>query len=114
MFNDKSILDKYAKRQYAQKGENYGEYLDRSTAEELKKWRLTKSAFARESMRYIETYRPDLHSLVDCNFNPRQTNGEPNRLVTSFSIIDPYEFYLSNLVMTQQKLSFARQNEEKR
>ena len=96
VFNDKSILDKYAKRQYAQKGENYGEYLDRSTAEELKKWRLTKSAFARESMRYIETYRPDLHSLVDCNFNPRQTNGEPNRLVTSFSIIDPYEFYLSN------------------
>ena len=95
VFDDKSILDKYAKRQYAQKGENYDEYLARSTADELKKWRLTKSAFARESMRYIQNYREDLHGLVECNFNPRQTNGEPNRLLTSFSIIDPYAVYLS-------------------
>ena len=64
-------------------------------------------------MRYIETYRPDLHSLVDCNFNPRQTNGEPNRLVTSFSIIDPYEFYLSNFGNDTTEAEFCQAKRRK-
>ena len=54
VFDDKSILDKYAKRQHAQKGENYDEYLARSTADELNKWGLTKSAFVTIKSKHTE------------------------------------------------------------
>lgn len=107
VIEDKTILDKYARRDYASKGDDYAAYRSRSTADELKRWHFTKPMFARESMRYISRFRPDLHSSVDCTYKPRQSDGEPQRLITSFSIIDSYEFYLSNFSPDQQNTEFC-------
>ena len=96
IYDDKDILNKYAKRRYAEKGESYSQYKKRSTADELRKWNLTKASFARESMRYITTYRPDLEELIMCDFPVRLADGEPQRLVSSFSAVDSYEFHLAN------------------
>ena len=97
IYDNKDILNKYAKRRYAEKGENYAQYQKRSTEEELRRWNLTKESFARESMRYITSYRPDLESLIACDFHVRLPNGEPQRLVSSFSAVDSYEFHLANI-----------------
>ena len=96
IYDNKDILNKYAKRRYAEKGENYGQYLKRSTEEELRRWKLTKESFARESMRYITRYRPDLEGLIACDFRLRDEDNEPQRLVSSFSAVDTYEFFLAN------------------
>ena len=96
IYGDKGILDKYAKRRYAAKGESYSQYQQRSTADELRRWNLTKASFARESMRYITRYRPDLQELIACDFRLRLADGEPQRLVSSFSAVDSYEFHLAN------------------
>ena len=96
IYDDKSILDKYANRRYAEKGESYSQYKRRSTADELRRWNLTKASFARESMRYITRYRPDLQNLIACDFRLRLEDGEPQRLVSSFSAVDSYEFHLAN------------------
>ncbi|MGB2235387.1 MAG: hypothetical protein ACPH5J_07380, partial [Candidatus Puniceispirillum sp.] len=96
IYDDKNILNKYAKRRYAEKGEDYAKYQKRSTEEELRRWNLTKENFARESMRYIISYRPDLENLIACDFRLRLQDYEPQRLVSSFSAVDTYEFYLAN------------------
>ena len=96
IYDNKDILNKYAKRRYAEKGESYAQYQKRSTEEELRRWNLTKESFARESMRYITSYRPDLESLIACDFRLRDENNEPQRLVSSFSAIDSYELFLAN------------------
>lgn len=96
IYDNKNILNKYAKRRYAEKGEDYVKYKKRSTEEELRRWNLTKENFARESMRYITSYRPDLENLIACDFRLRLQDYEPQRLVSSFSAVDTYEFYLAN------------------
>jgi len=107
IYDNKDILNKYAKRRYAEKGENYAQYQKRSTEEELRRWNLTKESFARESMRYITRYRPDLESLIACDFQLRLPNGEPQRLVSSFSAIDSYEFHLATFANGQKSEEYC-------
>ena len=102
IYDNKDILNKYANRRYAEKGENYAQYQKRSTEEELRRWNLTKESFARESMRYITRYRPDLESLIACDFRLRDENKEPQRLVSSFSAVDSYEFHLGTFANGQK------------
>ena len=96
IYENKDILNKYAKRRYAEKGENYAQYLKRSTEEELHRWNHTKESFARESMRYITRYRPDLEGLIACDFRLRDEDNQPRRLVSGFSAVDIYEFFIAN------------------
>ena len=110
IYDDKDILNKYAKRRYAEKGESYSKYKKRSTADELRRWNLTKASFARESMRYITRYRPDLEELIVCDFSVRLADGEPQRLVSSFSAIDSYEFYLANFPDDRRSEEFCYQS----
>ena len=108
IYDDKDILNKYAKRRYAEKGESYAQYQNRSTAEELRRWNLTRESFARESMRYITRYRPDLQALIACDFRLRLTDGEPQRLVSSFSAVDSYEFHLANFPDDRKSEEFCQ------
>ncbi len=102
IYDNKDILNKYAERRYAEKGESYAQYQKRSTEEELRRWNLTKESFARESMRYITRYRPDLERLIACDFRLRDEDNERHRLISSFSAVDSYEFHLGTFANGQE------------
>ena len=109
IYDNKDILNKYAERRYAEKGESYAQYQKRSTEEELRRWKLTKESFARESMRYIKRYRPDLEGLIACDFRLRDEDNEPQRLVSSFSAVDSYEFHLGTFAKGQESEEYCYQ-----
>ena len=90
--DDVSILEKYAKRQYAVKGTNYNKWKKLSNTEKLDIWPKTSVVYSAKS--YIQKYDKNLQKLIDCNtslFSP-STNA-----ITSFNLIDIWELhYLNN------------------
>mgnify|MGYP001350824080 FL=1 len=90
--DDVSILDKYAKRQYAVKGTNYNKWKKLNNNEKLGIWPKTSVVYSAKS--YIQKYDKNLQKLIDCNtslFSP-STNA-----ITSFNLIDIWELhYLNN------------------
>ena len=89
--DDVSILEKYAKRQWATKGTSYQNWIKLSNQERTKGW--PKEHLVYTSPRYIERYRPDLASLAPCENGPLDDDMQG---ITSFNTVDVKEIYLSN------------------
>ena len=89
--NDVSILEKYAKRQWATKGTSYRDWKKLSNQERTQDWPIEHLVYT--SPRYIERYRPDLMSLNPCENGPLDDDMEG---ITTFNIVDVKEIYLSN------------------
>ena len=78
-----TILEKYAKRQYAVKGTDYDAWRKLSNAQKVQDW--PKSSLAYSALTYINDYDESLMELVDCDasvFSP-STNA-----ITTFNIVD--------------------------
>ena len=78
-----TILEKYAKRQYAVKGTDYNAWRKLSNAQKVQNW--PKSSLAYSALTYINDYDKSLIELVDCNvsvFSPSVF------AITTFNIVD--------------------------
>ena len=86
-----SLLEKYAKRQWATKGTDYKTWTKLSNEDRLIKW--PKSHIIYKSPRYIERYNKKLADLASCESLPTDKNISA---IGSFITVDIREVYLSN------------------
>lgn len=86
-----SLLEKYAKREWATKGTIYKDWTKLTNEDRLIKW--TKSHVVYKSPRYIENYKPELANLAPCDSLPTDRNISA---IGSFITVDIREVYLAN------------------
>lgn len=87
--DDVSILEKYAKRNYGNKGTNYSKWRKLSNKERIGDW--NKAIIAYSSLSYIKAHNPKLSSLIECNYNP--VFSPNSQAITNFNIIDIWDLY---------------------
>ena len=89
--DDVSILEKYAKRQWAVKGTNYNSWIKKTNDEKISQW--TKASQVFQTPRYIFNYKNDLTRLAPCNIS---SIFDPINAISSFNLLDIRELYFSS------------------
>ena len=83
-----SILEKYAKRQYAVKGTNYNKWTKLSNDEKVRKWPKTSLVYSAQT--YINKYAPELQALIDCRTS---VFSSKTSAITTFNIVDIWDLH---------------------
>jgi len=113
LFLDPHILDSYVKRYpFAYKGSSNSQYLQ-STAEQIRNdTDMNLFAFVRNLPRYIDTYRADIGNSQEfdkkLSSQPQEVwEKVPWKSLGSFSPIDPYLVYVSDIKEPESKTKVA-------